>query len=62
MELAFIGRNRPQDQAAMLRLLAAGRREDFPWRWLAHCGFPEADIAGWRECHGAPATSLQAAE
>jgi type IV secretion system protein VirB4 len=63
LELALIGRNRPEDQAAMLRLLAAGPREDFAWRWLRHCGFDEADIAGWRERHGAPAaSSLQAAE
>jgi len=64
VELAFIGRNRPEDRAAMDRLLVAGPREDYPWRWLAHCGFSAEQIAGCRARSGAggPSATLQAAE
>lgn len=64
VELAFIARNRPEDRAAMDRVLTAGPRDEYPWRWLAHCGFDAENIARWR-IHGgagAPAAALQAAE
>jgi type IV secretion system protein TrbE len=64
LELAFVGRSGPQHRAAMDRILAAGPRDAFAWRWLDHCGFSADDIADWRKRYGAiaTATTLEAAE
>ena len=61
LELAFVGKSRPGERAAMDRILAAYPREEFAWRWLAECGFAGEQIEAWRRQAGVPGAPYQRA-
>lgn len=54
MQVAFFGRNSPEDKDAMDQILEEFPREEYPQRWLRYCGFTDDEIInfGFAWSHG----------